>query len=111
MSNYEPTAVQWVCEHCYIHLVNGDCTQPDDCHPVQCWPLHPSVSHPMYLFRGMQVTPGMTAENHQCGRENGAVVDECDCEGAEFSWAFCDGCNSNLGGSRYAATGWIPVTA
>lgn len=105
----QPTVPQWICIHCYIHLVNGDCTQPENCHPVQCWALHPDVDHPLYLFRGMPVTPGMLDSEHECGRENGEEVDECDCERREFSTSTCDGCNSSLHGEREAVTGWLPA--
>lgn len=108
MQDLEPTVPQWVCEHCFIHLVNGDCTEPDNCHPaVRCWPLHPEVLHPLYLLRSMQVTPGMTQEYHSCGREDDAYFGECDCERIEFSTSSCDGCGTPYHGSREAVTGWV----
>lgn len=31
---------------------------------------------------------------------------ECDCERREFSWWSCDGCGSQLGGTRHAFALW-----
>jgi hypothetical protein len=105
--NEEPTVPQWICEHCFVHLVNGDCTQPDNCHPTRCAPLHPSVDHPLYLFGSMHVTPGMSLEEHseECVNTPDGHF-ECDCEAREFSWSACDGCGDHHGGARYAVTGW-----
>jgi hypothetical protein len=112
MNGEEPTVPQWICEHCFIHLVNGDCTQPGNCHPPQCAPLHPMADHPLYLFGSMHVTPGMLNEHHSCSRDpesdsHGEEYDECDCETRDFSWSACDGCGDPHGGARYAVTGWI----
>ena len=96
--NEEPTYPCWVCTHCFIHLVNGDCTEVDDCNPV-----------PMNKFEGLHVTPGMLREHHSCERD--AEECECDCEQISFTWAQCDGCGSNLGGEREAVTGWMPCAS
>lgn len=103
--NEEPTTRQWVCQHCMFHLVNGDCTEPDTCTPGSG-----DGNDPMHLFGSMHVTPGMLSEYHECGRQDGEDVDECDCEEQWFfSWSSCDGCGSLMGGERYAVTGWIPI--
>lgn len=98
----EPTVPQWVCEHCYVHLVNGDCTEPDTCTPGSG-----DEHDPLHLFGDMRVTPGMLSDQHSCGREDGQDVEECDCERQEFSRWQCDGCGSHLHGSREAVTGWV----
>lgn len=95
MRNEEATVPQWVCTHCFIHLVNDDCTESDTCTPGSG-----DENDPMRLLAGMDVTPGMLWEHH-----------ECDCETNPFSWLACDGYGSNLGGVREAATGWVPVAA
>lgn len=100
----EPTATQWVCVHCFSHLVNGDCTEMDTCTFGSG-----DENDPLHLFGDMHVTPGMLSEDHQCGRESGE--DECDCETNTFSWSACDGCGSGLGGERNAVVGWVKVPA
>lgn len=102
-----PTTPQWVCEHCYVHLVNGDCTEPDTCCNGQ------PHRTPLALFVApMYVTPGILSSEHADGCPNRndyrTYSVECDCETHTFSWTACDGCGSNLGGSRYAVTGWTP---
>lgn len=94
MNNMQPTAPQWICEHCYIHLVNGDCTEPFA-------EGDPDVPDPLHLFSDMHVTPGMLGEEHDC------IADECDCETNTYSTRSCDGCGSEYHGARYAVTGWI----
>ncbi len=111
MSNESPTSPQWICTHCFIHLVNGDCTdvlyaEPDSTEE-QCGA---NYTIPMSEFGDMHVTPGMLFSEHQCGKE--AMQDvhpdfECDCETTTFSWSACDGCGINLGGERHAVTGWV----
>lgn len=100
MRDTEPTTVQWLCTCCFVLLVNGDgcqCCDQDDL---------------LKLFGDMEVTPGMLAEHHAEGCDPTADdYEECDCETDPFSMSSCDGCGSNLGGARYAATGWIPKTA
>lgn len=106
----EPTVPQWICEHCFVHLVNGDCTdvlyaEPDSA-KEQCGQ---NYTVPLSLFGDMRVTPGMLSEEHnsECPvYSEGSTGLECDCETREFSWSACDGCGSSLGGARYAVTGW-----
>lgn len=100
MSKEEPTVPQWICTHCFIHLVNGDCTEPDTCPPD---PWKPDEG-PLHLFGDMHVTPGMLSEYH----DDSCDGDEsCGCEENTFSWSACDGCGRNLGGTRHAVTGWV----
>ncbi len=106
MTNESPTVPQWICTHCFIHLVNGDCTEPDTC-PWGSDDVPADAPVPMHLFEGMHITPGMLSEHHECAEQFSARAEECDCETREFSWRFCDGCGSNLGGERHAVTGWI----
>lgn len=111
MNNMQPTTPQWICAHCYIHLVNGDCTdvlyaEPDSTEE-QCGQ---NYTVPMSLFGDMYVTSGMPSEEHgeECQEDDrGDEAFECDCETRGFSWSACDGCGSNLGGERHAVTGWI----
>jgi len=109
MNREQPTVPQWVCVHCFIHLVNGDCTEPDTCPGSHREPT-PDDHDPLHLFGDMPITPGMLFSEHSCGKE--AMQDvhpdfECDCETNTFSWSSCDGCGSSLGGERHAVTGWI----
>lgn len=108
MSNEQATVPQWVCGHCFIHLVNGDCTEHDTCTPGSG-----DENDPMHLFDGMGVTPGMPWEYHsdECNAAASEGRDECDCETNTFSWSQCDGCGSSYGGVRYAVTGWIAAAA
>ena len=106
----QPTVPQWICTHCFIHLVNGDCTEPFTCpEGVDVGDRTTDTPMPMHLFGDMHVTPGMLWEHHSdacyASAENG--YEECDCEIKTFSWSACDGCGSNLGGSRHAVPGWI----
>ena len=109
--NEQLTFFQWLCEHCYIHLVNGDCTKPDTCHVgLHEWEVDATDENdPLHLFGDMHVTPGMLSEEHHewCPNHTGAYEADCDCETHSFSWSACDGCGSNLGGVRHAVTGWI----
>ena len=93
-----PTMPLWLCQDCYVLLVNGD--------------VSPDVEDPgklLSLLAGDEITAGMLAEHHADGCPNhpewsGA---DCDCEHDTFSWSPCAGCGSNLGGDRYAVTAWI----
>ena len=45
--------------------------------------------------------------------EDGDLWSSCDCEDwdeGHFSWSSCDECGSRLGGDRFYATVWIPIT-
>lgn len=96
MRESEPTTTQWVCEHCFIHLMNGDCIEPFACEEPYA---------PMHLFEGVWVTPGSL--EHSCHDEGEERPDQCDCDENPFSWSWCDGCDAPYGGKRYAVTGWI----
>lgn len=111
MRNEQPTTPQWICTHCFIHLVNGDCTdvlyaEPDSTEE-QCGA---NYTIPMHMFGDMHVTMGMLYSEHteecQDAQRGKAYEGECDCEANNFSWSACDGCGSNLGGKRHAVTGW-----
>lgn len=94
----EATTTQWVCTHCFIHMVNGDCTETDTCGTGV-------IPEPMHLFGNMEVTPGSL--DHECRDEGGELADECECERQSFTWSACDGCGDPCGGERHAVTGWI----
>lgn len=104
-----PTSPTWVCICCYVLLVNGDgCDCPKGDHSEGL----------LSQFVDMEVTPGMTWEEHErdcerykaCGQFELIPGDyDCDCEHNSFSWSPCGGCGSELGGERYAVTGWTPV--
>lgn len=104
MNNEQPTVPQWICIHCYIHLVNGDCTEVDTCTPGSG-----DEHDPLHLFGYMGVTPGMLSEYHSCVREDGEGVDECKCEHNTHSRSACDGCGDYCHGEREAVTGWVAV--
>ena len=101
MTNEQPTVPQWICTHCFFHLVNGDCTDPDFCDPDD---NAQDSTNPLHLFGDMRVTPGMVRDEHseECPSDY-----ECDCETREFSRSACDGCGSVYHGERHAVTGWI----
>jgi hypothetical protein len=95
-----PVCVLWVCVCClFAREGDGDgCDGNGGC-AGSPWAL---------LEEDDEVTAGMLAERHVCGREHGLEVDECDCERRNFSHSSCDGCGSPLGGSRHAYTLWVP---
>lgn len=103
MKGYEPSVTQWFCMDCLMLHANGEYTprEEDDSEP------EPLSAIP----DGWHATMGRAREEHECGRENGEDVDECECEDGGFSWSQCDGCGSWLGGDRHAFTLWIPVAA
>lgn len=104
----QPTTPMWVCVHCFIHLVNGDCTDvlyadpdaPEDA-------CGEGGTTPLSQFEGMHVTSGLLDDRHCCLDDSGERVEECDCETKTFSWSSCNGCSSSLGGERRAVTGWV----
>ncbi len=88
----------WVCD-CCLFAREGD---GDGCDGNGGCQGEPWKS----IADGHSVTFGMFSEEHACGREDGATVEECDCERRTFSWSSCEGCGSGLGGSRHAYTLW-----
>jgi hypothetical protein len=98
----------WVCSDCMFHEANGECSS---C----AGQTHEQDSHdrpPLGLLEGQDISLGMLFEKHAHGcavhDHNDHVDDfaECDkdCENDDFSWSECEGCGSNLGGSRHAMT-------
>lgn len=95
MATKEPTVTQWVCQCCYVALVNGEecyCGNADN-------EQHPSEL--MSELADYEPTPGTLEHAEGCERE------DCDCEDIPFSHSQCDGCGSHLYGERHAVTGWI----
>jgi len=108
MTHEQATVPQWVCIHCFVHLVNGDCTDVWSGEGDEYIGCSEEGRVPMNLFGDMHITPGMLWSEHACcGGCNVHTADECDCETITFSWSACDGCGSLLGGERHAVTGWI----
>jgi len=110
----QPTAPQWICVHCFIHLVNGDCTEVMQCHiEVGCH----CENDPLWKFGDMHITHGMLYSEHdsECKNFRADQEDwmspygdhECDCETITHSMRSCDGCGSVYHGKRHAVTGWI----
>lgn len=99
-----PGGALWVCQCCMLAHANGECC-PDEDHGgdgIQPWAAWDDRHH---------ATMGLLAEEHhgECpvnieGSHN--AVEECDCERTHFTWSRCDGCNSFLGGERWAFTMW-----
>lgn len=85
-----------ICVDCLMHLANGEC---GSCHDDNGHDREPLNSIPNTDL----VTLGTLEHSEYCRRESDG---ECDCENLGFSWSQCEGCGSNLGGDRYAATGW-----
>lgn len=104
INGFIPSVTQWACQCCTLVMANGECGE--DCHNV------PPLSE---IPNGARTTLGMPYEEHSedCLRRtlgSDAPGDyECDCERFEFSWRWCDGCDSNLGGSRHAFVVWTPA--
>jgi hypothetical protein len=86
----------WVCIDCYYahHGIADEIDNTPDCEPL-------SLVDP-----ADDLTSGMLAEHHGCGRERGEEIDECECETDSFSRSSCDGCGSHLAGTRHALTLW-----
>jgi len=90
-------SVHWVCVDCYFThhgVFEVDAHGTPDREPLSL------------IDEAAEVTAGMVFDEHECGRENGEEIDECDCERIEFSSSSCDGCGSHLAGSREALTVW-----
>jgi len=51
---------------------------------------------------GFKVALGLVAAEHDCGREHGTEVEECDCEHRPFTQYACEGCGNALAGDRWA---------
>jgi hypothetical protein len=64
------------------------------------------------IDEGDEITTGLIREEHaeDCPNFDGDTwLGEHDepCETRDFSWSSCDGCGSDLGGSRHALTLWM----
>ena len=103
MTNETATVPMWICTHCYIHLVNGDCTETDTCEFGA-----EDENDPLWKFGDMEIAPGMAWENHadECNAAASEGRDECDCETNTFGTSACEGCGSPYHGERHAVTGW-----
>lgn len=84
----------WICVDCMQALANGELCDDADREPLSA------------LDADAEVTCGLIASEHECDS-----LDDCngECERQEFSWSRCEGCGSNLGGERLAATEWERV--
>jgi hypothetical protein len=92
----------WVCIDCMLHEANGEC---GGCHDDEHEGGEPLSS----IGDGFSATMGMTWDEHaeDCqNRIEGEWRGECDCETDTFSTSQCEGCGSQLHGSRYAMTLW-----
>jgi hypothetical protein len=87
----------WVCVCCTLSHANGECCPTDEHGGDGCEPLS-SIEAPF------TVAMGMDSSFHNCGRENGSDVPECDCETDTYSTSQCQGCGSYLHGERHAMT-------
>lgn len=102
----EPSLV-WVCVDCLFSHHGFDDHEMGEPYPTDPAPLDLLVDAP-------HVTGGMTSEHHDtpCGSFDSPGGDflggQCECEEVTFSWSRCQGCGSNLGGSRHALTAWYP---
>lgn len=86
-----------VCVDCLTLLANGE--EPPECEPGE----HVAK---MARWDGYSITLGWTAEEY--ARHDIDSEDE-EADHLGFSWRSCDGCGSNLGGDRFAATAWKAV--
>jgi hypothetical protein len=87
-----------------LHHANGECgsCHENDGHQTEPWAL--------YEDDETHVTMGLMDDlhaDHCLHKTYGDAVEDCYCESVDFSWHACQGCGSNLGGSRHAFTGWL----
>lgn len=88
-------ATIWVCEDCRMADANGGL---EDGQETEREPWSHANAE-------LDPTPGLRIEEHECGKERGEDIEaECGCEQETFSWSSCEGCGSELGGSRYPYT-------
>lgn len=101
------TCTIWVCVCCMLVHANGEC----------CDQEHGDVDYPEPLSAIApedNITAGMFEHEHAADclfNQQNPEYQECDCETTNFSWSFCEGCGSTLGGSRHAMTLWIGENA
>lgn len=95
----EPSPTLWVCTDCY--MTHHGAREDDESVPDR---------EPLGLLVGdLEITSGLLWSEHDDGCTNRAAeqwVDDCGCERLGFSWAWCPGCGSHLGGERHALTAW-----
>jgi hypothetical protein len=93
-------ATIWVCVDCRMADATGEPQDGAECEP---W-SHANAE--------LEPTAGLRREEHECGKELGLSLDtECGCEEETFSWSSCEGCGSDLGGSRWPYTvSWESVS-
>jgi hypothetical protein len=88
----------WVCVDCMFVHANGELPDP------------PPADRPWNRIPDSQsVSMGMLYSEHEeeCpNRIAGEYVEECECEEITFAINPCDGCGSNLAGTRHAFTLW-----
>ena len=99
-SKQRETVTLWVCDDCLFAEASGEEREgpkPDR----EPWGL---------VEDSAEVTAGLLYSEHadDCpNREAEEWVEECECEQVSFSWSACDGCGSQLGGSRHGYTLWL----
>jgi hypothetical protein len=91
----------WACQDCLMLLTNG--TTPPELDEQEAEDRLNAIEITSGTY---SITLGLPSEAHECGRQNGDEVDECECERVSFTWSACDVCGGNLGGSRDAVTFW-----
>ncbi len=96
-------ATLWVCDDCFYSHHGFEAGETNnDREPLN------------RISPDTDLSSGLRSEEHSEGctpkiRE----TDGCECETTPFSWSACDGCGSNLGGTRhamFAVFGVRPVT-
>ena len=87
----------WLCQDCMLHHANGECSGCHDGHDET----------PLNKTDHTSLTMGIPRDGHECGRQDGEDVDECDCETNTFSTSQCDGCGSYLHGERHGFTEFV----
>lgn len=86
-----------LCQCCRLLIANGECCADDECGTAERlanrWP-------------GAEWHLGVGAGTGKCGHDlDDSEQEEAHYEGCEdlgFSWSWCDGCDSHLGGQRHA---------
>lgn len=102
-----PSVTLWACQCCTLVMANGECCDSQHDYDDSRHDKEPLSTIP----RGCDASLGLFALEHSedCSNNPEWIGAECDCERREFTWSTCDGCDSNLGGSRNAFVIWFPA--
>lgn len=91
--------VVWVCQDCFFHLDDGEIPEGMSSADALAWEARIDKN-----IGNLEAHLGRSSK--ACGHDLDIEYEEHveNCEVKEFSWSFCDLCESSLGGSRHAVT-------